>query len=274
MNQFILRLKKNKIALITLIGASVLFIFFQNCGGVNINKPSLQQASVVIDKFAIQSKICSAFQPASAVSKYTVVDFFAINLTVTRYNGDFAADSNLNGIVDSVDTSAITAGRPTVTINSNDTDEDGIPDFIEILKGTDSYRADAHEDGVDNDTVENIKEIQLGTDPAYYDLGEVYIVSSLTKSSENLIDCGLGQDTLDFKIDQIPLAKVEAFTDTVNSGPWNLSHGIDENIIFIGYLTHPTDTAKSQPLFFGKIFKVKFKQQSPVSLVATDFKKM
>jgi hypothetical protein len=72
-----------------------------------------------------------------------------------------------------------------------DSDNDGLPDIIEILKGTSPINADAHID-LDNDGLNNIQEISSGLDPFTPDVDNEKLISSSSVFKDTIDQCTSG----------------------------------------------------------------------------------
>lgn len=199
-----------------------LMLSFQHCSRVDLKRAELDSNSN-----QMQGYVCHPGD-VSTNSQYQLSDFYVINLTARSYQGKLVADSNLNGIVDTLE---LAQPVNTVAVNSSDTDEDGILDFIENLKGLNSTRADANIDGIDLDGLTNKQELQQGRDPDF--TGDEPSVDYSVQVSEEINNCGQGQSSFAFTINRLSLVSVDEFTDEVNSGPLSLSHQQDENVILL-----------------------------------------
>ena len=72
-----------------------------------------------------------------------------------------------------------------------DSDNDGIPDYIEILKGTSPINNDSYLD-FDNDGLTNMQEISMGYDPFNPDTNDKPLVSSESQFNEQIQGCTSG----------------------------------------------------------------------------------
>ena len=77
------------------------------------------------------------------------------------------------------------------TLAGIDSDNDGIPDFIEILKGTNPISNDSYLDS-DGDGLTNMQEISMGLDPFKPDTEEKPVVSSDSQFSDIITGCTSG----------------------------------------------------------------------------------
>lgn len=77
-----------------------------------------------------------------------------------------------------------------------DSDNDGIPDFIEILKGTSPINMDSYID-MDNDGLNNLQEISSGLDPFTPDAGDDKVIHSASLFKDVINQCTSGGWHLD-----------------------------------------------------------------------------
>ena len=135
------------------------------------------------------------------------------------------------------------------TLTGVDTDLDGIPDFIEIIKGLDPLRAILDEDGDIQATGagSNIDELQRGLDPTSVENLDpsLQIYASAPKQSSKGA-CG-NQDRYNFKVRSFPLLDLEA---SVNSQFPELSHAKNENVMMAFFISHPLDRTKQGKIFY------------------------
>ena len=243
------------------LGLLAVLSFFQNCSDVGISRfaSSSEEPVTVVAAKLLSGTFCHPFDKA-LVSPYKLSDFYVLNLTAGKFDGQLYPDNDIDGRVDkALDYS----DRGTAEISPIDSDQDGIPDFVEKIKGLNPNRADANEDGVDLDGLINRRELQLGTDPNFK--GDEPVVSYSVKAVNQTAGCGAGQTAYHYDIDRILLAPTQPFTDPVNSGPYSLSHALHENIIFVMAKLSPEDVRKPS-VFIGKFFKV-----NADNIVALDF---
>lgn len=135
-----------------------------------------------------------------------------------------------------------------------DTDLDGVPDFIEVLKGLDPIRAIADEDNdmLPNGVKSNIDEIQKGLDPiSQDDVDDSQQIHVTAPKLSNKGVCG-NQDHYSFSVSSFPLLDVQAST---NPKFPELSHAANENVMMAFYISHPLDRTKKAKIFY-QILKV------------------
>lgn len=117
-----------------------------------------------------------------------------------------------------------------------DSDKDGIPDLIEVLRGTLPNVADDTGDP-DHDLILNKTEITKGTNPLYADNNDSLSTRVISSISKNTGDKSCTGESWTMKIDQVPFVPVEEFTDPydkmVPAGGLTLSHEKDENIAVV-----------------------------------------
>ncbi|PIS09782.1 MAG: hypothetical protein COT73_12910 [Bdellovibrio sp. CG10_big_fil_rev_8_21_14_0_10_47_8] len=131
-----------------------------------------------------------------------------------------------------------------------DSDGDGIPDLIEVLRGSEPSQNDSFLDS-DGDGLTNLAEIRRGGNLNSPDAdrdSDVLITTTEFKDTDSP-DCPEGQETWGFKIERIPLVPVGAFSDNGVTHPaaqtlprkeLSLSHGNNEELVFVGFQSLPT----------------------------------
>ena len=125
-----------------------------------------------------------------------------------------------------------------VKLTGVDSDQDLIPDFLEILRGTSPSRSDAQEIPL-GDGLSNFEKITQGLDVESSLKTWPVVEKNLMKISYNQIEnCGTGKTQYQFGLNQVPLIPVPAYTDTLaqvpaTQGPVDFSHGKDENVILV-----------------------------------------
>jgi alpha-tubulin suppressor-like RCC1 family protein len=249
LTQFFKNKRANYMLVLPVVG---LLLFFQNCGDVAVsNLPSIVPPPPVVTVKAetIKGTVCYD-RAASSNSVYRLSNLYVVNLTASKFNGNLRPDNDLDGMVD---VQSDFSGGETVTISPTDTDEDGLPDFLEKLKGLNPNFADADKDGVDLDGVVNRREIQLGTDPSF--VGDDPTINYSVKMSDVTDGCGQGQPSYEFTITDMLLSPTKAFVDPVNNPPYSLSHAEGENIILALVKLSPDNTSKPS-LFVAKFFTI------------------
>jgi hypothetical protein len=144
-----------------------------------------------------------------------------------------------------------------------DSDQDDIPDLVEILKLTRPNVDDTMFNN-DGDELYLYQEIAVGRSPNYKDDN----VSPLTlmeytnnKSPTPLNGCPENQESWSYIIDQVPLVPTIA-TNNIYEADLRLdflNHDTDENIIFIYYIIKELNNSDaSTSLLFGKFIKVNY----------------
>ncbi len=262
----LLKLTKLKIqSAVLLCGLMAVLLFFQNCDTIKVS----HFASNMINREIVEAKLISGTfchpNDKNLVSAYRLSDFYAINLTAGKFDGVLFPDNDLDGTLDKTDGFS---GKGSVEVSNLDSDEDGIPDFVEKLKGLNPNSADANSDGVDLDGILNRREIQLGTDPNHK--GDEPAISYTVKVSDVTAGCGAGQQAYHYDIDRILLAPTKKFTDTVNNPPYLLSHEDDENVILVLAKMSPEDTKKNS-VYIAKIFKLNAKNLVAVNYTPPEY---
>lgn len=148
-----------------------------------------------------------------------------------------------------------------------DTDRDGIPDLIEIIRGTNPTRADADED-MDNDGMSNQAEIGWGTDPMRQsdpnDTENRMLVTEVKIDPKTV--CATGSEAWQFDIQQMPVVPTLAYTskDTpsdaasrADEATFDFSHAANENVVLVTYKLTPANVALARPQLWGAVLKVK-----------------
>lgn len=254
--------QKAQYAILFFIALPALLLFFQNCDSVKINR--LSSTSAIAQAKFISGTFCQSFDK-NIVSSYQLSNFYIINLTANKFNGELFPDNDLDG---SVDRETDYSNKTNVTVSNTDSDSDGIPDFIELLKGLNPNSDDANRDGIDLDGVLNARELQLGTDPNFK--GDSPTISYTIKTSDETDGCGGGQQAYSFEIQNINLVHTKRFTDSVNVSINSLSHEDEENIILVLAKMSPEDTNKPS-VFMAKLFKINALHPESSSFSPTEF---
>lgn len=242
-----------------------LLLFFQNCGDVNVNTiPSMPPPVEPLVVKNINGTICHSIA-ASSDSAYRLSSFYILNLTAHKFNGELQPDNNLDGMIDM---DAVDSLGDTVLVSDVDNDEDGIPDFVEQLKGMNPTVPDAEKDGVDLDGIINRRELQLGTDPAFN--GDEPSIDYTVQPAESVASCGGGQPAYKFVINNMQLTPNRAFNDTANTSMYSLSHGAGENVLIVLAKLSPDDVRKPS-LYITKIFKIDIANPTTPEFSPQDF---
>jgi alpha-tubulin suppressor-like RCC1 family protein len=251
MKNLVLEVKKRMKLTAAIVAAISLLLFFQNCGDVRVESmpsapPPPQEPQAVKN---INGTVCHSVAAASDTT-YRLSNFYILNLTAHKFNGQLKADNNLDGMID---LDAVDSGGQTVTVSDTDDDEDSIPDFIEKLKGLNPTAPDAEKDGVDLDGVINRRELQLGTDPAFN--GDEPSIDYTIEPAAAVSSCGDGQPAYKFVINSMLLTPNRAFSDAVNPEMYSLSHKSGENVLMVLVKLSPDDIRKPSR-YITKIFKI------------------
>lgn len=118
-------------------------------------------------------------------------------------------------------------------LNGFDTDKDLIPDFIELIKGTNPSRADSS-DSAFGDSIDNISKIEQGLD-VNSNANEYSLLEKQKMNIEFIEDHASCGDTIkgyQYTVHSMPLQKISAFTDK-STGVYNFSHEENENIVLL-----------------------------------------
>lgn len=247
----------------------VLILTFQNCGDIGIHRIEYGTGEQASESPSLSGVFC---HPESAldVTKYTLTEFYAVNLDVRKFKGIQDLDQDMDGVLDHLQTTPM--GANTVVVSPQDSDEDGLPDFVEVLKGLNPTSDDLLADGIDLDGVTNNEEVQLGTDPSAADSGQSevsYTVNPLPGTAEG---CGAGQKAYEFQVNRLPLLPTDAFTDSVNvvNPALSLSYAKNENVILLLAKMDSVD-ARVEPVFLVKIFRQPYSEPIANRFAAKDF---
>ena len=119
-----------------------------------------------------------------------------------------------------------------------DSDKDGVPDLLEILRGTRANIADNLNDP-DQDGILNQSEIAAGTNPRYHnsDIDLTYIVKYTATKKANSSCPG---EFWRIQVQELPIGRTQAFVDEdAQSSQFDLSHGSNENMILTTIKTRP-----------------------------------
>lgn len=237
-----------------LILGFVLILTFQNCGDVRMH--SMNQTSLPPEPISTLNGVFCHPDNAADVTPFSLSEFYALNLNVRKFKDLKDLDSDMDGTLDNLQATAPSGGNA-VRVSPQDTDEDGLPDFVEILKGLNPAIDDLYSDGIDSDGVINIEEVQIGTDPSASDADQpeiIYNINQISGTTPN--GCGAGQKAYEFQVSKMPLLPTGPLSDSVNTvnSSLSLSHGTDENIILLLAKMNSVD-ATVKPVFIAKIFR-------------------
>lgn len=244
---------KDLFKVMSLFAVSLLTLFaFQNCGNVKIQEKELPSEPSVQAK-GISGKICTSDQAVSSVSRFQLNHFVILNLTAVTKDSAIEPDSNVNGVADRLENNLNEI--PPIKISNSDLDSDGIPDFIEEIRGMKQSENDLFIDGSDQDGINNLEELITGTDPTSTSIPfeqNLYAVAEISADP----DCDQSQQTYQFNIENLQRVSVASFNDSVNSGETSLSHEQDENVFLIYAHLLPERVTQADKKIF-KIFKIK-----------------
>lgn len=131
-----------------------------------------------------------------------------------------------------------------------DSDLDGIPDFLEMLRGTNPIAYDVLADS-DHDGRINLDEYRLGQDQRTS--VNVPAEDQVTYTVTELADtCGTGQNVVKIEITNLPLMPTSSFIDPDPyrslAGDLDLSHHALENVVMISIETKPDNAALKSEL--------------------------
>lgn len=138
-----------------------------------------------------------------------------------------------------------------------DSDNDGVLDIIEILKGTDPASSDMARD-LDGDGISNLDEIVRGSDPYYNDANTPLSILNETSvsplpASQGSSSCAAGGWTINLNRMQVtPTLAVSVSAAT----PSSFTHPENQQMIMIYYRLSPQNSTSSQSTFFGRVVRV------------------
>ncbi len=159
-----------------------------------------------------------------------------------------------------------------------DSDGDGIPDLIELLKGTNPAIVDALSDP-DNDGVLNYQEIAHNTNPVYVEAG--YPSQYLIQSEVKKVSAAVGsscQENWQMNISQMPLFQTQAYQAPVGFVPsasqMNFYHDKNQNIVLVTLRLKPNPgpNVGAPYIFLYSYYKLDFGTSQFSMIFATDFK--
>lgn len=148
-----------------------------------------------------------------------------------------------------------------------DSDGDGIPDAVEVLRGTEPGSIDAVLDS-DGDGVSNVGEIRRGSLVDTPDAGRdpKQFLSITEYRSTDQSGCPEGQEVWGFSVENIPLPDVNAFDDAGVTHPGtqagqrrelSLSHGKNEHLIFLGFHASPVGRVGASGQQLGTVVRIR-----------------
>ena len=148
-----------------------------------------------------------------------------------------------------------------------DTNENGINDFIEVIKGGNAYSSIDATSDIDEDGLGYFYEIANGYDATNSDSLFVPnsrdLVNAKIKATRPIanVSCPSDEELFSIEVSSLPLVKTKSYTDQL-VGPMNLSHEQDENVFAIFYSSQEIGgLPNSQKKYFVYIFKIKHGQQ-------------
>lgn len=131
-----------------------------------------------------------------------------------------------------------------------DSDLDGIPDVLEMIRGTNPVAYDVLADA-DHDGQTNLSEYRIGQDQRSSAM--VPAADQVTYTVTELSDtCGTGQNVVKIEITNLPLMPTSSYADTnpyqSMAGDLDLSHDALENVIMIAVESKPDNPALKSEL--------------------------
>jgi hypothetical protein len=180
------------------------------------------------------------------------------------------ASTNLGWEINACDKAILAAP----TLNGFDSDGDGIPDYIEAIRGLSPFHANTSSDDFDGDGFSDIQEVAHGTDPQA-DNAHTYPVDPQFETQVNLraanssAGCSSTSEAYSFDLQNIPLVHVSAYTEAAHH-VFDLSHQTDENVILIYYETTPLASGFHKRLY-AAVVKVKYNQMENISVPQNSF---
>lgn len=203
------------------------------------------------------------YDPQKARSNFMVLDGICRNGICTGVEKDCGGINALGLSQCDVDKLSLTDGL--------DTDRDLIPDFVELLKGTDPVSISENFRNSDNDGLANYTEILQGSDPVSYDESyddNLLMKYSVEKLPVSISGCEMPQESWTFHIENIPLVPTleTKNTDELTSSRDYLNHLKDENVIFVYYIVveeMEEGEAYETQYLYGQFIKVKSGEDIP-----------
>lgn len=153
-----------------------------------------------------------------------------------------------------------------------DSDKDGMPDLLEIVKGTQANYDDRF-NNIDGDSRVLMDEIAVGSDPFYPDDNlppELLISFSQRLAAQPIMGCDANQESWTFHIDNVPLVPTLATVvdDPISSQVEFLKHGVNENVLFIYYIVGKANDNAASPTparLYGQFVKALYGKSLNVS---------
>ncbi len=213
------------------------------------------------DGLSDEDEVVRGFNPVNRRSSGGILDSLCSSLTGTNNcesirSGGCTETPNMLGLTD-CDYRALSLH----TLYSHpqqglDSDKDGIPDIVEILRGTNPNIRDETDD-TDRDQVLNSVEILRGTNPIYSDRNASVLTKVIASVSKTTTTTCSGGESWTVHIDQIPFVRIPEFSDSTDAsnpvGALSLSHAKNENVVLIYLKLRPQvgQSGNAQVLFKG-----------------------
>lgn len=153
--------------------------------------------------------------------------------------------------------------------NGLDSDFDGVPDYVEFLRGTKPAEADMQYDII-GDGITNAFRIAIGADARFWSGNPPDSLKMLYDNqllSKPIVGCANNQQSWNFSVYQVPMVATLAtkIVDPISQQVSFLSHAANENVILIYYMTEPlNDKSLAKKRIYGQFVKIIPRQALPV----------
>jgi hypothetical protein len=164
-----------------------------------------------------------------------------------------------------------------------DTDADGIPDLVEVVKDSLVNFSDANSD-LDGDSLTNRNEMARGSQVNYpdFNLDGTLLVDATESLIRSAVGCSSTQESWSLDVSKLPLVRTLAASESAERPPaqggyrkyLDLSHEANENVILITFRSIPENDSKSMAEIWGTVIKLNFdplKAKSSFELNPADF---
>ncbi|NUN05295.1 MAG: hypothetical protein HUU57_06000 [Bdellovibrio sp.] len=149
-----------------------------------------------------------------------------------------------------------------------DSDRDGMPDYVEIIKGSNPAVADMTSDP-DGDGVANLEEIQKGTDPFFADAQTpLTILNNVSVGALPPKEGGVcDYESWAISIGRLQVAgTLELGSSGIMSGQW--VHSQNQHVMLIYYRLTPQNANAPVAEFYGSIVKINYSRSGKEEVVA------
>lgn len=234
---------------------------------VNLNM-ILKEDKVVIDSDADglpdEDEASRGFDPLNRRTSGDILDGLCLSLTGTNACENLrpagcTGTSNMLGLTDCDYRSLNLDTLYSHPQQGLDSDKDGIPDLVEILRATHPNVRDESDDP-DRDQILNSNEILRGTNPVFSDRNASMVTRVIASISKRTSEDCVGGELWRIQAEQVPFVRVPAFRDPLEtllpSGALSLSHDQNENIVLIYLKLRPQIGQSGNPVVLFKGMKI------------------